>query len=145
VHTGGGKPGDFGWMLCQTEYDGALFIFNDNEQQFRDFQKNPRSGSGCSPGGGNAAIRPYRCQDPPRAAGVPTGSHGVGYERLTDHVRGVVDEAIGVVRDLVATGRYDRLIYSASGPDGGLGSGIFDIGDDVKGYIVDELRKLAGG
>lgn len=144
VFAGRGQPGDFGWMLDQPEYARTLFIFNDNEEQFRAYRADPTSRDGCAPGGGNAAIRPFRGQDPPRAAGIPTGAHGAGYDRLTPGVRGVIDDAIGVVRDLLATGRYDQVVYSAAGPDGALGSGIFTIGDDVKAHIVAELRKLAG-
>ena len=140
--SGPGAPGDFGWMIERPEYADALFIFNDNEEQFRAYVEDPTGGAGCSRGGGNAVIRPYRCADPPRAAGVPTGSGGAGYASLTDAVQGVVDEAIGVVRELLASGRYERVIYSAAA-DGGLGTGIFSVGDDVKRYIVDELRKLA--
>jgi hypothetical protein len=29
-----GAPGDFGWMIEGSEYHDALFIFNDNEEQF---------------------------------------------------------------------------------------------------------------
>ena len=45
------------------------------------------------------------------------------------------------VADLLRTGRYDRVIYSAA-PTGGLGTGIFDVGDDVKAYIVDGLSRV---
>jgi hypothetical protein len=136
-----GAPGDFSWMIERPEYADALFIFNDNEEQFRAYVKDPTGGYGCSDGGGNARIRHYRCLEPPRAAGVPTGSQGVGYQQLTDAVRGVVDEAIAVIKDLLASGRYQRVIYSADS-DGGLGTGIFRVGDDVKRYIVAELRQL---
>ena len=64
IFGGGGKAGDFGWMIQQPEYDDALFIFNDNEEQFLAFRKNPKSGAGCARGGGNAIIRPYQCAEP---------------------------------------------------------------------------------
>ena len=137
-----GADGDFGWMIERPEYADALFVFNDNEEQFAAYVENPSGGAGCSRGGGNAVIRPYRCADPPRAAGIPTGSGGAGYPSLTDAVRHVIDEAIGVVKELLASGRYERVIYSATA-DGGLGTGIFSVGEDVKRYIVGELRKLA--
>jgi len=138
----GGAPGDFSWMIERPEYADALFIFNDNEEQFRAYMRDPTGGAGCSRGGGNAAIRPYRCADPPRAAGVPTGAHGAGYPALTEDVQSVLDEAIGVVKELLASGRYERVIYSADA-EGGLGTGIFDVADDVKRYIVAGLSKLA--
>jgi hypothetical protein len=28
-----GETGDFGWMLQESEYDDALFVFNDNEER----------------------------------------------------------------------------------------------------------------
>jgi hypothetical protein len=139
-----GAYGDFGWMLQNPEFDDALFVFNDNEGQFRAFREDPHGGPGCSPGGGNAAIRPYRCQDPPRAAGVPTGDGG-GYQRLDDNARAVIDEALDVIATLLATGRYRRVFYSASRDDPALlGTGIFDVGDDVRRYVVQRLRALGG-
>ena len=80
---GRGRPGDFAWMITRPEYADALFVFNDNEEQFRAFQRDPTGGAGLSPGGGNATVRPYRGADPPRAAGIPTGQGGQGYARLT--------------------------------------------------------------
>ena len=77
-------------------------------------------------------IRPYQCQDPPRAAGIPTGSGGMGYLELNDHVRSVIDPAISDIRELLQTGRYERVFYSSDGK-GGLGTGIFTVADEVKG------------
>jgi hypothetical protein len=137
-----GEYGDFRHMLADPQYADALFVFNDYETQFRAFRTDPRSAAGCSAGGGNAAIRPYRCQDPPRAAGIPTGDGG-GYSRLDDHARAVIDEALGVVRDLLAGGNYRRVFYSASPDDPDLlGTGIFVVGEDVRRYVVAQLRAL---
>jgi hypothetical protein len=136
-----GQPGDFAWMLEQPEYADALFVFNDNEEQFRAFVDDAPDGSGCAPGGGNAVIRPARCEDPPRAAGVPTGTQHGGYPSLTDGVRAVIDEAIDVIKQLLASGRYERVFYSADAT-GNLGTRIFSPGGDVKQYIVAELKKL---
>jgi hypothetical protein len=138
-----GALGDFGWMIEQSEYQDALFIFNDNEQQFLAYLGDSTPGtSGCVAGGGNAGIRPYRCQDPPRAQGVPTGSSGKGYAELTPPVRRVIAASIGIIRETLASGRYQRVFYSAASPDGELGSGIFVVADEVKRYIVEELRAL---
>jgi acetyl esterase/lipase len=140
--SGRERLGDFAWMLAQPQFDDALFVFNDNESQFRAFRRDPRSAAGCSAGGGNAAIRPYRCQDPPRAAGIPTGDVG-GYPHLDPHVRAVIDEAVGVIRDLLATGRYTRVFFSASPDDPHLlGTGIFHVGQDVRRYVVEQLHGL---
>ncbi|MCU0282750.1 MAG: hypothetical protein MUD13_02485 [Candidatus Nanopelagicales bacterium] len=147
VFQGRQREGDFSWMIEQAAYDDALFVFNDNEGQFRAFRRDPTGGAGCSAGGGNAAIRPFRCQDPPRAAGIPTGDLG-GYPQLDAHARAVIDEALAVVAELVATGRYRRLFYSASPEDPDLlGTGIFEVGPDVRRHIVERLRALgdAGG
>jgi hypothetical protein len=141
--AGGGRAGDFGWMIEQAAYADALFVFNDNEEQFRAYERDRTGGAGCAAGGGNAVIRPYRCADPPRAAGVPTGAQGVGYASLSDEVRGVIDDAFAVIAQLLASGRYARVFYSADA-DGGLGTGIFQVAQDVKTYIVDKLRALEG-
>ena len=137
-----GEEGDFRWMIERPEYADALFIFNDNEEQFLAHQQDPANG--CSPGGGNAVIRPYQCAKPPRATGVPTGSHADGgYPLLSAPAKQVIDQSIAAIRTLLATGRYSRVIYSAANVQGDLGTGIFQVGEDVKAYIVEELRKLA--
>lgn len=142
VFRGRDKPGDFAWMIEQPEFTDALFVFNDNEEQFRAYRRDPADPRGCTRGGGNAAIRPYRCAEPPRAAGIPTGVGGAGYEALTDAVREVIDDAVSVVRGLAETLGYERVVYSAADDSGRLGTGIFEVGDDVKAYIVERLRGL---
>lgn len=140
---GPGRYGDFAWMLTDPQYDDALFVFNDNESQFRSFRRDPSSRAGCSAGGGNAVIRPFRCQDPPRAAGIPTGDAG-GYLHLDEHARALIDESVAVIRALLASGRYRRVFYSADRQDPDLlGTGIFHVGQDVRRYVVEQLRGLA--
>jgi hypothetical protein len=136
--------GDFGWMITQPAYADALFIFNDNEEQFRAFVNDPTAPYGCQKGANNAAIRPFRCSQPPRAAGIPTGTlaHG-GYSQLTTHAQSVIDEAFGIVKATLAAGTFDRIFYSAANAKGELGTGVFVIGDDVKRYIVSGLRAFA--
>lgn len=143
VYSGAGSEGDFVWMIQQPEYEDALFIFNDNEAQFLAHQQDPNNPSGCAAGGGNAAIRPMQCASPPRAAGIPTGVNGAGYASLTDNARTHIDTAMTAIATLLRSGRYRRLIYSSDGA-GGLGTGIFVVGDDVKQYIVDGIQRLAG-
>ena len=142
---GGGKPGDFGWMIRQPDYDDALFIFNDNEAEFRAHQRHGPASGRCRPAGGTPPSGPRSASSPERAAGIPTGVDGQGYRRLDGHVRGVIDDALQAIRDLVATGRYGRIIYSAENAAGDLGTGIFQVSDDVKRYIVEGLRRLATG
>lgn len=91
--TGPGVAGDFLWMIEQVEYDDCLFVFNDNERQFRAHRARVGSEHRCSAGGGNAAIRSHQCQQPPRACGIPTGDDA-GYDRLDEPTRAVIDEAI---------------------------------------------------
>jgi hypothetical protein len=141
VFAGRGRAGDFAWMIDQPEYADALFVFNDNEGEFRAHQRHAPGARQCHAGGGNAVIRPYQCQDPPRAAGIPTGD-SQGYPRLTDTARAAIDDALAAIRALLATGRYQRVFYSAADDSGALGTGIFVVGDDVKRYIVDGLRGL---
>jgi hypothetical protein len=141
VFAGRGRAGDFAWMIDQPEYADALFVFNDNEGEFRAHQRHSSGARQCHAGGGNAVIRPYQCQDPPRAAGIPTGDRQ-GYPRLTDTARAAIDDALAAIRALLATGRYRRVFYSAADDSGALGTGIFVVGDDVKRYIVDGLRGL---
>jgi hypothetical protein len=150
-----GEHGDFGWMIKRPEYADALFIFNDNEEQFlaymvsrKDAKKVSERAYGCQDGGGNAAIRHYRCSRPPRAAGVPTGWIGShdgkpagGYPKLTPDVSRVLEEAFAELRRVLGSGRYQRVFYSATS-DGDLATKIFTPGDDVKRYIVAELKKL---
>jgi hypothetical protein len=143
IYQGADQVGDFRWMIEQPEYDDVLFIFNDNEEQFWAHHDNPDSHAGCARGGGNAAIRPYQCQSPPRAAGIPTGAAGEGYARLTPQTQQVIDEALASIRALLATGRYRWVIYSADKSGQGLGTGIFQVGESVKAYIVEQLQRLA--
>lgn len=134
VFVGGGKEGDFGWMIEQPAYDKALFVFNDNESQFLAFM------DGISVGGGNAVIRPYQGAGV-RAAGVPTGP---GYDALTTENKAIIDRALARIRSLIKSGRYTTLVYSADETDPSLlGHGIFDVGEDVRRYIVAELTTIA--
>ena len=95
---------------------------------------------GISVGGGNAVIRPYQGAGA-RAAGVPTGP---GYDALTAENKAFIDRALARVRALIKSGRYTTLVYSADEADPSLlGHGIFDVGDDVRRYIVAELKTIA--
>ena len=143
VFNGPGKVGDFGWMLEQSDYSNALFVFNDNQEQYEAFRDEPHTPAARTPGGGNAVIRPWQCKNPPRAIGIPTGVNQRGYESLTNEIQAILDEALSRVAELTASGDYERLFYSAA-PDGGLGTGIFRVGIDVKEYIVAGLLRLGG-
>jgi len=145
-----GQEGDFVWMIRQPKYSKALFIFNDNQEQFDEFHKLLAKKNrllpfdhACRKGSGNAAIRPYQCKKPPRAAGIPTGGmlpnrDGTGYsKRGYDNLWEAgtyIEEAFDYIRDLITTYDYDQVIYSKD-EDNRFGSSIFEIGDDVERYI----------
>jgi len=135
-----GIEGDFFWMSRQADHEKTLFIFNDNEEQFRAFVRG--DSSGFSKGGGNAAIRPLRGLKPPRAAGVPTGSQGNGYVRLDDSTKKVINESLAVIQELLNSGRYERVIFSKDKSSPTLGTGLFFVAEDVKKYIYGSLMAM---
>jgi len=161
IFKGRGKLGDFNWMIKQPEYQESLFIFNDHEEASNSYLKNWISGNditrqnelqgeGCLAGGGNAVIRPYRCniQDPwyPRSAGLPTGRYirgrgGHGYTTVAEAEAGA-QNAMTFITSLVNTGRYRQVYYSA-GADGLLGHSIFQIAPEVRKYFTNFLLSLA--
>ena len=140
TYSGCGQEGDFEWMLTQLEHERTLFIFNDNEEQFGAFVKG--ESGGFTRGGGNAAIRPFRKMSPPRAAGVPTGKSGRGYSSLDELTKAKIDQAFAVITDLLETGNYDSIVFSANETKTDIGTGIFDVGADVRAYIFGCLAGL---
>ena len=138
VYSGDGKDGDFGWMIKQPKYAKTFFIFNDNVTEFEAHQNDPASPSGCGVGGGNAVIRPYQCQTPPKAGGIPTGPNFSG---LSPDVKNMIDTAISSIKKGIIQGNYDSVVFSSDG-HGGLGTSIFKVPEDVKTYIVDQINKL---
>jgi hypothetical protein len=126
-------------MIEQAQHARSLFIFNDNEAQFKEFHANEPSG--LLAGGGNAIIRPYQGGERPRAAGIPTGD-GVGYKQLDAHIKDVIDMALEHIEKLLASGNYDEIIYSYDSVENTLGSGIFDIDIEVRSYIFQALEKI---
>ena len=138
-YSGPRQNGDFSWMIGRPEFARSLFIFNDNEAQFIAFQTG--HAAGLSAGGGNAAIRPYQGHSPIRAAGIPTGNHG-GYQKLDKNVRALVDDAIAHIQRLLATGNYDQVIFSYDAQEKTIGTGIFQVANEVKDYIYQSLCSL---
>ena len=148
VFKGKGKEGDFVWMIRQPEYAKTLFIFNDNQEQFLEFHRLLAKRKtllpfeqACRKGSGNAAIRPYQCKRPPRAAGIPTGGmlpeNGVltkrGYKDLSEG-QTLIDRAINYIRKLIMSYDYDTVLYSKNEYNQ-FGTGIFEIGEDVERHI----------
>lgn len=131
-----GVYGDFNWMIKQSEYSNALFIFNDNEEHHET----------CIKGHGNASIRIYNrfgnYKSQPRSAGIPTGtlSQG-GYSFLTSNVQKTVDNSIQEIKQLIQTFGYTKIFYSV-GPSGKLGTSIFNVDSNVIEYIDGQIRSL---
>jgi hypothetical protein len=139
VFTRPGAEGDFAWMIEQPKYARSLFIFNDNESQFKAFHAN--QDGGLSAGGGNAIIRPFQGGANPRAAGIPTGD-GAGYLVLDAHVKGVIDQALDYIKNLLKSGRYNEIVFCTDPTGQTIGSGIYDIAPAVKNYIFQGLMEL---
>jgi len=139
LYTGPNCIGDFSWMIDQPEYARSLFIFNDNEMQFIAFHTGHEAG--FTAGGGNAAIRPYQGHSPIRAAGIPTGEKS-GYQLLDLNVRALVDDAMAHIQRLLKSGNYDEVIFSYDAVNDTLGTGIFDVADEVKSYILQNIIAL---
>lgn len=140
IFVGRGQEGDFDWMQSQPEHARTLFVFNDNQTQFEEHEYGDHSY--CKRGGGNAVIRPLQDESPPRAAGIPTGTFATGgFQSLTPAIRMVIDRALANIRALASSGDYDRVVYSGDGA-GSLGTGIFNVGQDVKDYIVAGLTRV---
>jgi hypothetical protein len=143
-------PGDFSWMRKRPEYADSYFVFNDNQEQFVAHQKDAMSDDGCTEGGGNAVARPWQCETPPRAGGVPTGANGVGYQELTPEVRQIIDEAIATIKLEVLRHKFKRVFYSSCAKgapncalDDDLGTEIFHVSEAVRAYIVSRLKGIA--
>lgn len=140
IFKSSGCLGDYLWMSNHPEFARALFVFNDNEEQFDAFVAGKPSG--FTAGGGNAAIRPLRKLSPPRAAGVPTGTlRDGGYVALDTPIKSKIDEALAVIDALLKTGDYDQVVIPESKDGSTLGTGIFDVAPEVRDYIFKRLLK----
>jgi len=139
IYRSAGALGDYLWMIDQPEFARALFVFNDNEEQFDAYLAG--EASGFTEGGGNAAIRPLRKLLPPRAAGIPTGKSGRGYSALDTATKTKIDEALAVVVALLKTGDYDQVVVSRSKDGETLGTGTFKVALEVRDYIFQQLVK----
>lgn len=139
-YVGPGQAGDFSWMMMQPQYNDVLFLFNDNQEQFLAFLNGLPFG--CTVGSGNAVIRPYQCVNPPRAAGIPTGKGGKGYQNLNE-AKPYIDAAFQRIKQLINTGRYKSIAYSAASDGRTLGAQIFSPSPEIKEYIVQRIEELA--
>ena len=142
---GGGKEGDFAWMIKQPHHQGTLFLFNDNEGEFYTHFNGGQHR--CGVGGGNAGIRPYQCLTVPQAIGIPTGTHDsgpryMGYRSLDDHVKKVLADAFQQIELLLQTGRYSAMAFSWDDTTK-LGGRIFETAQPVRDYIVEQILLTA--
>ena len=136
-----GRDGDFAWMIERPEHSRTLFLFNDNEGEF--LQHHNGGPHSCTPGGGNAGIRPYQCREPQQALGIPTGTyepgpHYMGYSSLDAHVIAILDQAFIRLETLLASGHYDAVAFSWDDRTK-LGGKIFTTAQPVRDHIVERI------
>jgi hypothetical protein len=147
------KIGDFTAMLkgkYKDDYQRALFVFNDNEEQqkaYFDYKSGMMHAKqrACNPGSGNAEIRDFQCTEPQRALGIPTGSYdrypkNPGYQNLAVDKKHI-DRSLTELKRLLLSGFYDEVIYSADN-SGALASKIFNVAPDVKLYIQNGIKRV---
>jgi hypothetical protein len=130
------KFGDFEYICHKKEYKDSLFIFNDNEEYHNT----------CNCGSGNAIMRKYNKYNTelkkPKSAGIHTGTlvEG-GYSELNDNIKLTINNAINEIKDLILKYNYDTIYYSI-GKNNKLGTGIFEVHEDVIDYIDNLLNLL---
>ena len=132
---GQGKEGDFSWMTQQPKCAKHFFIYNDNQEQY--LNTNSKSA-----GGGNAVIRPYRHQEPPRAFGIPTGLNSAGYSKLSDENKNYIDNAINRIYELCVEYGHTHVQCSAdknSEDELQIGTATFATDNSVKQCITKKL------
>ena len=139
VFTGYGKWGDWEWMQEHPGWAHALFVFNDNEEQFDAYRQG--LSIGYAAGAGNALARPWRKFNPPKSAGIPTGKQGSGYNVLDEVTKEKIDQALTVVYDLLKTFYYNYLVFSADESEKTLGISTFHVDEEVRQYIFDRLNQ----
>jgi hypothetical protein len=128
-----GRHGDFAWMRMQPDHASTLFIFNDNEEQFNAYLNG--MASGFTAGAGNAIARPWRLLSPPQSAGIPTGKKGKGYASLDAQTKTTIDQSLQVIKDLITTGNYSQMVFSADSTLTTLGKATFEVSAEVCEYI----------
>lgn len=136
IYSGPNKLGDFNWMCNQHLYSNVLFIFNDNEEFH----------ATCREGRGNAIMRKYNKHNEkltkPKSAGIPTGTLATGgYQKLDSHVISIVSNSLNEIKELLSKYKYDAIFYSV-GPNGKLGTGLFDVCSEVVDYIDGQIKQL---
>ena len=133
VYTKKGQLGDFEWQIQSGLYEHALFLFNDDEQRH----------TWKKAGMGNAVIRKYNQHAvvKPRSHGIVTGNL-TGYPCLSETVKEKIDQCFAEAKKIIQEQGYTTVYYSAATPNGLLGTSIFQIGDDVRHYITQQIKSL---
>ena len=132
--------GDYYHMIASGKYNDSLFIYNDNEESYynESYQK----------GAGNACIRVFNKYNPlfienPMSVGIPTGTlKNGGYDDLNENNAKIINNCFDQIINLIKSHNKKRLFYSAKNMTGILGSGIFEIDDDVLKYITHRIYTL---
>lgn len=119
------------WL--QENKPNAFIVFNDNQQCI----------DSLHPGKGSAGVRGRE-----RTAGIPTGSHGVGYKKLDDHTTTIIklavaNAAVGV-NQMAAQGIDVKIIYFAEKVKDVdlIGASIFNVDMEVRRFITQEIHKI---
>jgi len=133
VYSKKGQVGDFDWQIRSGLYEDALFLFNDDVKR-HGWKK---------AGTGNAIIRKYNkhALSKPRSHGIITGNEK-GFESLTEEAKRIIDKCFEEAKWIIQEHNYTTIYYSASTPNGLLGTSIFQIGEDVRTYITEQIKKI---
>lgn len=164
IYTGFGSAGDYQTIMNDEErMEHTLLVFNGNLEQDMDY-----GGWDTCAGGGNACARILK--DSLMSHGIPTGGLGIGGFTSLDqrvvvrdtpryHVsktaKEVIDASVKRLKKIIKL-RTEvdpssplylssplHILYSADACDGyTLGTGIFQVGQDVKCYITQRLHEL---
>ena len=134
VFTKRGVEGDFDWMIRSGQYENALFLFNEDESR----QHWVKAGQG------NAVIRKYNpyAVNRPRSVGILTGNHLGGYTEFSAEIKDKIDACFHVVREVCGRHGYTTLYYSATEPNGLLGTSIFQVHPEVLEYITQKIKEF---
>lgn len=146
-------------LIKKPEYGNTLFLFNDNIEDYLDFHLYAKGTPTSAARGGNAIIRDWQLSlyNKPMAASFPTGFYaesqrrgeriGVAFES-GNFVKDIIDYSFEYIARLLLTGAYDRVVYSKSPNEEGIGLGYnnFKINTSselaVKRYIENKIDQL---
>lgn len=103
---------DFLNIINQPEFDNALFLFDEDQEDFIKYAKFLQSKNMnrliCK--SFSSDLRDYRCLDLPKAAGIPVGVNGVGYTNIFQAIP-YIQAAIDYIRELLNTEKYSSIVY----------------------------------